>query len=285
VLGIPARVAVGYLIPTRAPDGDWIYSAYDYHAWPELYFQGSGWVRFEPTPAARAAAVPPWTLRSPKTNPGRADQGLSGPSVKPSKSPPPAPQADPTTASPPSHAGLPRAALLETLGVLLVLVMLLPIPGAVRRSRRTRRVAGGAEDAWAELRDTAVDLGLSWPVGRSPHQTGARLAEWFAAEQEGARLRPVRGAGHTPEPERALDRIVLMLEQVRYAPSANDDPGELTGDVLICIQALAQGRPQSKLVRARWLPRSVFTRASTVFRAVERQPEASLANIVHDHIE
>ena len=25
------------------------------HAWPELYFQGIGWVRFEPTPAARVA--------------------------------------------------------------------------------------------------------------------------------------------------------------------------------------------------------------------------------------
>ncbi len=52
-LGIPARVAVGFLQPTRTGPHQWQYSAHDMHAWPELYFQGSGWVRFEPTPATR----------------------------------------------------------------------------------------------------------------------------------------------------------------------------------------------------------------------------------------
>ncbi len=50
VLGIPSRVAVGFLEPERSTNGSWEYSAHDMHAWPELYFPGSGWVRFEPTP-------------------------------------------------------------------------------------------------------------------------------------------------------------------------------------------------------------------------------------------
>src|SRR5262249_25024852 len=59
-LGIPSRVVVGFLQPTAADDGDWVYSSWDLHAWPELYFQGSGWVRFEPTPG-HGAVAPSWT--------------------------------------------------------------------------------------------------------------------------------------------------------------------------------------------------------------------------------
>ena len=60
ILNIPARVAVGFLEPTELEptQGDgksntWVYSAQDMHAWPELFFPGAGWVRFEPTPATR----------------------------------------------------------------------------------------------------------------------------------------------------------------------------------------------------------------------------------------
>ncbi|NGZ99992.1 transglutaminase domain-containing protein [Nocardioides sp. W3-2-3] len=35
VVGIPARVAVGFLEPTRMDDGRWEYSSHDLHAWPE----------------------------------------------------------------------------------------------------------------------------------------------------------------------------------------------------------------------------------------------------------
>ena len=58
VLGIPSRVAVGFLEPERSTNGSWEYSAHDLHAWPELYFPGSGWVRFEPTPQNRAEQRP-----------------------------------------------------------------------------------------------------------------------------------------------------------------------------------------------------------------------------------
>ncbi|MCZ0973560.1 DUF3488 and transglutaminase-like domain-containing protein [Streptomyces albulus] len=50
-LGIPARVAVGFTPGTRQPDGTTSVSLKDAHAWPELYFQGVGWTRFEPTPS------------------------------------------------------------------------------------------------------------------------------------------------------------------------------------------------------------------------------------------
>ncbi|CAM5538852.1 Transglutaminase domain-containing protein OS=Streptomyces glaucescens OX=1907 GN=SGLAU_09530 PE=4 SV=1 [Streptomyces glaucescens] len=49
-LDIPARVAVGFAPGTPQADGTVSVGLRDAHAWPELYFEGVGWTRFEPTP-------------------------------------------------------------------------------------------------------------------------------------------------------------------------------------------------------------------------------------------
>ncbi|MDG4865979.1 DUF3488 and transglutaminase-like domain-containing protein, partial [Streptomyces sp. T-3] len=49
-MDIPARVAVGFTPGTPETDGSMSVGLRDAHAWPELYFQGIGWTRFEPTP-------------------------------------------------------------------------------------------------------------------------------------------------------------------------------------------------------------------------------------------
>src|SRR5262249_32775697 len=144
-------------------------------------------------------------------------------------------------------------------GILVVLALLGLVPSVVRRERRRRRLEGRAEEAWAELRDSAIDLGVSWPANRSPHETGYQLAAWFGPEPDGAPLgRPPRGRGLAPGAEYSLDRIVLTLEQVRYARSADDVPGALGEDVRTCIEALEWGCTRGTLRRARWLPRSVL---------------------------
>lgn len=52
-LGIPAREVNGFL-PGEYNDlaGDYIVRASDAHSWVEVYFPGSGWVTFDPTPSA-----------------------------------------------------------------------------------------------------------------------------------------------------------------------------------------------------------------------------------------
>lgn len=54
-LGIPARVAVGFTPGTAQADGSVSVGLRDAHAWPELYFEGVGWTRFEPTPSRGSA--------------------------------------------------------------------------------------------------------------------------------------------------------------------------------------------------------------------------------------
>ena len=66
--GIPARMATGFL-PGSATQGVWTVTAADAHAWPELYLDGVGWTRFEPTPAVRSGAPPIYAADLPVGNP------------------------------------------------------------------------------------------------------------------------------------------------------------------------------------------------------------------------
>ncbi len=60
-LDIPSRVQVGFTPGEQAEDGTWVVTVHDAHAWPELWFEGVGWVRFEPTPGGGdGGATPGW---------------------------------------------------------------------------------------------------------------------------------------------------------------------------------------------------------------------------------
>ena len=50
VLGLPARLAIGYAEGRYDPDdGTYYVTGLNAHSWPEIYFPGFGWVPFEPT--------------------------------------------------------------------------------------------------------------------------------------------------------------------------------------------------------------------------------------------
>lgn len=69
-LGYPTRVSVGFL-PGERDTTENVYTVRgtDAHAWPEVFFEGYGWVNFEPTPRSEAPPV------SYTTAPGQASTG------------------------------------------------------------------------------------------------------------------------------------------------------------------------------------------------------------------
>ncbi|MEV6615179.1 DUF3488 and transglutaminase-like domain-containing protein [Streptomyces sp. NPDC051051] len=88
-LGIPARVAVGFAPGSPQSDGSVAVSLKDAHAWPELYFEGVGWTRFEPTPTR--GTTPPYTLPETSGNavpdlPQASRSAGAAPSAEPSAS-------------------------------------------------------------------------------------------------------------------------------------------------------------------------------------------------------
>jgi transglutaminase-like putative cysteine protease len=55
--GVPARVVSGFATGTAAAPGHYTVRDLDAHEWVEVYFEGYGWLTFNPTPAAAPASV------------------------------------------------------------------------------------------------------------------------------------------------------------------------------------------------------------------------------------
>lgn len=279
ILGIPARVAVGFLRPTQVAADTYVYSSHDLHAWPELYLAGAGWVRFEPTPGDRANTVPDYTTQpitapdsQPTSNPSQDDLRDPAPS---SRAPSAGPDSQDTAGAEGEDEGLPWLPVLVGVAVALLLVLVALAPRFVRRRRRAARLAGGPEDAWAELADTVRDLASSWPRARSPRQTAQALVQRFGTPpDEHTPARPRRGPEVNPEAVDALDRIVLALEVERYAEREPGPAGSWAGDVETCVLALAGGSTLRARRWAEWWPRSLWARDRVVSRPVEDDDES-----------
>jgi hypothetical protein len=262
-INIPARFAIGFLTPTEISPHLYEYSAHDLHAWPELYFPGAGWVRFEPTPPDRAPQTPDYTQHE---FPATAEDDLpsSGTASADIENRPEL--NDPKEKNPQNEGGdqdgfvVPwRTVAIGALG-LAGLVVLALTPRFVRGRRRERRLVEGPEPVWIELRDTVVDLGLTWPAGRSPRETGSHLVHYFGRPVgTDPADRPRHGADVSPEGEAALQRIVLTIEQQRYARPGSEQAAVLKADAETVIAALEGGVPAGARRRAAWLPRSLFS--------------------------
>jgi transglutaminase-like putative cysteine protease len=258
-LGIPARVAVGFLPGTRGSDGKtWTVSLRDAHAWPELYFEGYGWIRFEPTPAARTSGVPDLVEQNAAPVPlPSASASTPGADASPSPSAnsrlPKEEQVDDSAAGDVTEVSPAQRVLAVltspwTIGAVLVLLALC-VPMAVlalarrRRWRRADTRVERAEAALDELGERLADLGVRLSAARTPR--GVR--QWLV------------GAEYVP-PDRtgSLDRLVAELETARYAPPGGAGPGaqQLRGDVRAVAKVVAEQVPAGRRRLARLLPAS-----------------------------
>jgi transglutaminase-like putative cysteine protease len=268
-LGIPARVGVGFLPGEKLPDGRWEISIHDAHAWPELYFTGVGWVRFEPTPASRTGQLPQWAL---PPSEAEAEPSPSASATATQEAPEAAGGNQPEAADTPAEQGPPLwqriidAVPWRVVWIALLLLALGAVPfavAAVVRWLRWRRVAGGpagsgVEAAWDELRERLEDLDVRWAASWTPRALQLRLAD-------------EHGLGGTERA--ALGRLVADVEQVRYAP-----PGapvravaELRADVDVVVQGVAASSTVSTWTRrrARWLPASGWRAVTGAARRVD----------------
>ncbi|GAA3416916.1 hypothetical protein GCM10018952_46920 [Streptosporangium vulgare] len=283
VLGIPSRVAIGYT-GGSVTSGGWQVRTHDSHAWPELYFEGTGWLRFEPTPAGGAgqgsATVPSYTL--PEVAPDTPDEPSSAPSSDPTGSDSPTGSANDRRgeildrefggALTPLDEGMPLAAKIG-IGVAIALLVAL-IPALVRwqlRLRRDRaytrraaepdpgdsasRAAAGVvvrevrrepavTAAWTELDDVLCDYGMSRQASESPRALAGRLAAQYRFE---------------PEAAAALARIASAVERTLYARTPGEI-GTLREDVRSVRRALAATVTRGRRIRAVLLPPSTLLR-------------------------
>ncbi|WP_380284749.1 DUF3488 and transglutaminase-like domain-containing protein [Kitasatospora purpeofusca] len=269
ILGVPSRVALGFT-PGNTKGGN-VYSVTDamYHAWPELYFEGYGWLRFEPTPTRGV-------------QPDYSDP-VSSPATRPTTAPAPQPQATAPVQVPSSnpdcdaklrrtgdcgdrrdtaagaHEGftLPSGKALAAMVVGLILFALLLVPMVWRALLRRRRLGAGGRRrpggpgpdgltdaqvlaAWDELIDSAWDLGIPPDESRTPRAAARRIAETGELDEDSAA---------------AAGRVALATERVLYARSAQiGEP--LAADVRTARDGLRARLGRRERLRAVLLPPS-----------------------------
>lgn len=214
--GIPSRLVIGFRPGTVTGGGQRVVRAADAHAWPELFFAGVGWVRFEPTPGSAGASTPGYTVpdsESPDA-PSETSEASDSPTTDSTSA---APQLqDPEVGTPAGSAAESDSAWLRwaVLTALLAVAAAAVMPVSAWLVRRRRRTSAPGEAArvereWEELISRMADLGVNPPRGSTPRQAG----EWI-----GQRL-----SLGDPERER-LGQVVAVLERARYAPTGEALP-------------------------------------------------------------
>jgi transglutaminase-like putative cysteine protease len=268
-LGLPARIAVGYQAGTLQDDGTYLVQSKNAHAWVEVFFEGYGWLQFEPTPGhgTHPNAEPGSYLNptngapNPEESPGDAT-GATGPGAgsgaecvaaanlsprerqllcqverRPQRGPGdfvPLPSVGAIGTPDGSGYSVPYRliflGLLILLGVLLVVV---PIAKSAWRRRLLRRSREPREHVLAAYRvfdGEAADLGLGRREGETLDEHRARLAAAIAFTD-----------GH-------LGRLTALATRAAYAP-APPTPEEARGSVEDAHRAIRELRKDVGLVR------------------------------------
>jgi transglutaminase-like putative cysteine protease len=218
-LGLPARIAVGYQAGTLQDDGAYLVQSKNAHAWVEVFFEGYGWLPFEPTPGhgTHPNAQPGYYL-SPAESFKHADGATTNPDDpngqgggggaecvaaanlsprerqllcqverKPQRGPGdfvPLPSVGATGTPDGSGYSVPyRLILLGLLILIGVLLVVVPIAKSAWRRRLLRRSREPREHVLAAYRvfdGEAADLGLGRREGETLDEHRARLAAAIA---------------------------------------------------------------------------------------------------------
>jgi hypothetical protein len=275
LLGIPARYAIGYTAGERQSNGSWVVRTSDAHAWPELYFSGVGWIRFEPTPAgsggqgtatapayAALPAFPGGPAAAPTTTPtSSATAPASGSNSHDTGSR--------LHALPAGDAGSGGGAGSRLapgdpwiIGILVgaaLILLVLVLPGLARvtaRSLRWRSVTRAeavtgdtgaaamatADTAWRQFRVDLADHHIASRPSESPRAIAARVAAELAVSAAAAE---------------AMRRIAMAAERARYSAAPAPSAG-LRADTVVARQAIRAAVSRRTRLEAWLLPMSVL---------------------------
>lgn len=259
-LGIPTRIVIGYLpgtASTTAQQGgtEYTVSSSQLHAWPEVSFEGIGWVPFEPTNSLGV----PTNFASGSGSGGSAttdtpEQDAASPDAQPSTAPSQAGRPDLGEQDGPGVSASGRTSTSWVAPSLagLAVVLLLLVPSVLRVLRRRRHLAharaGDPVAAWRVLQDEAVDLGIRSSSAESPRAFAARLTAEHGIDAED------------------VDLLRAAVERVSYAEDAVDPasgPGLVAAVERIRTRLRAGASPARRVI-ASVFPRSLVVRPGAV---------------------
>ena len=232
-VGLPARVAVGFTQGEVRSDGQYTVLGRHAHAWPEVWFDGIGWVQFEPTPGRGAPGAEEVTgaVASQDDTPATAgddpgDRVPTAPTTPPSVTP--TTERDPLGERPTTSTSVPRVAVAggsrtsgggPALWVLFGLAVIgswaALMPAAVRRF--TRRASSPTEqviDAWHGTVGALQLAGAPPPGGATPIEYARQVEHDMAVDH------------------RSLVELARFVTRAIYSPDGVGEPAALRAAVL-----------------------------------------------------
>ncbi|WP_353113826.1 DUF3488 and transglutaminase-like domain-containing protein [Microbacterium sp.] len=248
-LGMPVRIVVGYLPGTATDqkrDGDTVYQidSDQLHAWPEVHFEGIGWIPFEPTATLGVAT----DFAADST--GGGNEGTPE-APKPTATATTAPTSAPSATAKDPEAGAggggslravdPTPVVLAVAGAVLVLLLPMLVRLAVRRRRIGRAGDGDAVAAWREIESTMIDLGVPVSSADSAREVAAALIADGRVD-----------AGETAP-------IVTAIERASYARDAGRGPS-LAAPLAGVIRSMRASVDSRSRTMALFVPRSLIPR-------------------------
>ena len=253
-LGIPARVAVGFTGGSPVGSDRYEVTTREGHAWPEVWFEGAGWVRFEPTPRDDDVRTdPPEYSLEPPLQEAETDRTLpSAAAAAPAPAGGAGPDQGDRAADDASGSQGPQLEQEVSRWWLAAPapVVLLALPAALAAARRRRAWRSpDAHVAWRCVQDDAVDVGHRWHPADSPRTAAAHL----------------RDVRHVPDDAaQSLDRLAAAVERARYARTPSPvDARQLRRDVGAVRTALRTGATREQRWLARLLPPSTVAWTSS----------------------
>lgn len=260
-LHMPSRIVVGYLPGTpgtESIDGQPVFSVYSsqLHAWPEVYFDGIGWIPFEPTSGLGV----PTTFSSEAALPGQS----AGPDIaRPQVTATPTARGDQAQIDPEEQRGNAAGGASQTgldpiplLGIGTALVILLALPFLIRELRRRQQDAaargGDAAAAWQSVQEAAIDIGIPVPASETPRAFARRLVEEHGA------------------PASEMNTVLLAIERASYSRAGTRSywMGDAAADAAGSVRAaLLASVPPSRRILALLAPRSLVIRPGSVYAA------------------
>ena len=211
-VGVPARLAVGYLPGEPGEEkGEYLLRDRNYHAWPQVYFPGYGWINFEATPGSvdtRASGDSPLVSvpgirSSPSWDVWFLPPGMVPP--LPDDGPPATPEARPvTTGGKLSYADELALILMIVFGILSVLALLFGLKRIVRSFVYRRLWSIDREHLAASAYSNLCQLAAILRVSPEPQQTPLEFSS--------------RLASVIPEQSKELDYIVRAHLVKRFGP-------------------------------------------------------------------
>jgi hypothetical protein len=205
-LGFPARVVVGFGVSDSKAGQPADVSTSDALAWPEVQFDGLGWVPFYPTPQQSTEQAATKVQRSVGQSEARAEIDDKIARARPGGAPTTKPKAFQPPPEPGRTSPWPIVAIIVGLLVFAFLAYALTIV-LVRRGVTARRRTGGdararVVGAWQQSLEHLKLAGVEDAPNRTPAELVGRAVDTIgaAAEQPMTRLADVaRGALFAPE--------------------------------------------------------------------------------------